>query len=349
MKLIITSLLLLTSAFAYSQVNLNKLSSNICKCFQNSESQPKKEADFQIKECISTKEQSISNDIEALTKTPSDYIEFIKTLAGNCDAFAEYVTKHLYTNQNLTDEEYTENIYQIIRYFKQPSEYGKMPKSITLSPHNVGLKYNIILHKTYTDTIYKAGFHLLEPNDSLIVFDVKEKKVAQEFEIRTKNNSSINIVSHLRYRPKPDSIGILFNTFGLGYEQTFIIPEIRAATRKVISRLSSTELYLLRTPELPNRIIENLKDQSDFSHLFDLTYFKIESIKFPHIEELAREAKLLEAYELLGDKDYKKRQKALNNLFKNGSKTAYLIILTHWSEENSQENLDYILEHLTNQ
>ena len=331
----------------FGQTNLRKFTETICDCFQDSNFDSKEQTDELITQCILNKKELIGGDLEKFFSTPSDQIELIKMLGSNCEAFIEYITAAYYEDQNLTDKEYTEIIYKLLEYFGHTSEPGKLPNSITLSSFQAGIRYNIFLNKIYPDTVYKEGFHLLQPHDSLIIFEIKDIPIEQSLDVLTKDGLVVNINHYLRFSPKPDSIGVIFEIFGSNYLDTFIIPEFRSSTRTVTGNLTSMELYQESRENFEQTILDTLKQRTIEMDYFNYKKLRIGNIDFPQIMKSAQSEGLMQEYHQLRSNKSEERLIALKSLFDNGSRTAFLIILTHWSSEKDQENLDFILDELS--
>ncbi len=346
-KYLIILILFALSFGSYSQVNLTRISNEFCECFDEANKKKSNENhELILKKCIDQKKADYENDLNKLLDSPENQIEFIKVLGSNCVAFIEYYTRNLNMEQDLSDEEYTENIYLILDYFSSASEKGKLPKSVSLSFSEVGILYNIYLNKVYPDSIYREGFHIIQPHDSIIVFDIGHQNEIIEMEILLKDNSNIAIEEVIWFSPKSDSIGQLYKTIGYSYIKRYVIPIVRQATRSVFSSFTSKELYRLNIDELSNIVLDSIQKKIGKYDFINFYQLKIHKIEYPHIIEKAISENLIDSYDLLKSDNTEKRKEALVKLFDNGSETAYLIILTHWSNEKDQEILDYILKRL---
>ncbi len=326
---------------------MEDLTIEFCTCFENVDNESKSKAEKQLNKCISKGNDNLKRQLKEKIGSTEDYVEFVKLMASTCKPFLEFTTKYYYSKKELSDKEYTENLESLINYFRQSSEYGKLPKSVDIGIAEVGLRYNKLLQKTYTDSVYRTGFHVINPTDSLIIFDTKEKSIELEMDCLTKHDLSLRLSEMVRYAVKPDSIGKLMYNFGSSYERTFVIPEIRLATRKVIQTLSSNQLYNLRDTELTNRIIDGIKTQTQLTDFFNIRFLKITNIDFPHLISQVQEAGLMDTYELLQSQDEEKRLEAIKELFNDNSRTAYLIILDHWRSEVDENIQNFILDRLS--
>ncbi len=335
MKICFTIVFVICSLFSLSQTDLNKLSVETCSCFSDNSTT----SDKRINKCISKVLYEIS-ELELNSR-----IEFFKILGANCTDFLRYTLTKSLDEDKMSDKEFTETIAALLEFFRFPSESGRLPNSADISITEVGLKYNTYLNQTRTDSVYKSGFHLLQPEDSMMIFDITEKPIYESLDALSKEGEVVTLNLRLRHSPKPDSIGVIVRSFRTEFNNQFIIPNLRAESRKIISKFSSSELYRSYKEELANSITQSLKQViGDWFYVRDL---KIEKIEYPHLIQRAKNEGLLDYYNLLNNPDKTQRLNGLKSLFDNSSKTAYWLILTHWSNEPEQEVLDYIIDELS--
>lgn len=150
----------------------------------------------------------------------------------------------------------------------------------------------------------------------------------------------------IRYSPNPKAVGLIYQTFGTNYEQTYIIPELRFFSRSILANYSSTELHRQDKSIITEAIIDSLATDFEGTNYFNYYNLEISKIEYPHLIKQAKQEGLIEPYELLKSTNKAERIEGIEQLLNNGSKTAYLIILTHWTNEKDQEVLDFIIERL---
>lgn len=344
---LIFNLILIVPLLSIGQINLKRLSNEYCDCYKKLNNLPESKADKNLRKCLSEKNKLFTKgELTRLFSTAENQIEFIKLIGGNCEQFIEYSTKISSKGENISDKEYTDNIYRIIDYFSSHSELGKFSKRVNIAPGEIGIPYNIFLNKITTDSIYKDGLHIIPHHDSLIIYNVRQKEEALNLSALSKEGEEIKLNIRYWYNPKPDSVVKIHKEIGRKYKSSIINPSIRSIIRTVLGNYSSKELYLIGKEELSNLIKSEVIKMKGLLQLFNINAVIVDLIEFPHIISKAKAENLLGTYELLNSKNAKTRLSALTQLFSNDSETAYLIILNHWSSEKDQENLDYILKRI---
>ena len=123
-----------------------------------------------------------------------------------------------------------------------------------------------------------------------------------------------------------------------------MIPVIKSSVRGVLGKYSSEELYLKTKDELSLEIFKDLFQNKSLSDKFIIEEFSIEHLEYPHILKMAHENGLLQFYEDLKNTNPTARKNALTELFNEGSKSSYYLILEHWSKETDNELKEFILE-----
>lgn len=346
-KTLIYILFLILPILAIGQINLKRLNDQYCDCFKNLNQLPDNKTDKNLRKCLLEKNKLFDEkELTRLFSSAPGQIKFLKKFGGSCLEFMEYSTKKLYKGKNISDKEYTENIYRLMSYFSSESQTGKLPKIFKIQPDEVGIHYNIFLNKIASDTIYKRGTHILSPHDSLITYNIRQKLVKTRLTALSKEEEAIKISLRYWYYPKPDSILRIHNHIGKQYKDRLIEPSIRSVLRNVINDYTSKDLYLTGKDKLGSLLKSEILQMEGLLNSFTFSAIVIDEIEFPHIISKAKADNLLDQYELLKSKQSKKRLSALNQLFNNASETAYLIILNHWSNEKNQLVLDYILKRL---
>jgi hypothetical protein len=346
-RYLIFIIILTLPLLSFGQINLKRLFNEYCDCYKKLNEYPENKTDKSLRNCLAEKNKLFTKvEFVRLFSTAQNQIEFFKEFVGTCEEFVEYSLKTSLKGENISDKEYTDNIYYILGYFSSESELGKLPKTVTIQPFEIGILYNIFLNKISTDTLYKYGTHIIAPHDSLIICNLKPQSEILSLSVPSKNSEEIKISIRYRYNVKPDSVIRIYKEIGNNYNEIIIIPYLESNVRSVLSNYSSKELYLIGKGNLSDIIESEITQTEGPLQLFDVAV-TVNKVEFPHIISRAKAANLLESYELLNSEDSKDRLLALNQLFENLSETAYLIILDHWSTEREQENLDYILKRMT--
>lgn len=87
------------------------------------------------------------------------------------------------------------------------------------------------------------GFHLVAPWNTVFPYDTRIQEQTDAMDVLASNGLDIHLDLSFRYRIIEDKVGYLHDEIGPGYADKVVIPEIRAATRKVIGKYLPEELY----------------------------------------------------------------------------------------------------------
>lgn len=344
---IIFTLFLILPCVSVGQINLIRLSDEYCDCFKKLKQVSEDKTEKYLRSCLSDKNKLFAKkELSRLFSTAQSQIEFLKEFGGNCEEFIEYSSKTLLKDKKISDQEYTENIYNILSYFSSQSEKGKLPKIVTINTDEVGILYNIFLNKISTDTIFKKGTHFISNHDSLIKYNIRQKHKVLKFSALSKDNKEIKLNLRYWYKPKPESIVDIHTKIGRNFNEIVIIPSISSCARNILRNYKSKDLYLIGKDKLSDLIQSEVNRFQGVMKLFSVNNINVNEIKYPHIVSKAKAANLLDIYKLLESENSKRRLSALDELFNDASETAYLIILNHWTKEKDQGNLNYILERM---
>ncbi|NBC24476.1 MAG: prohibitin family protein [Bacteroidetes bacterium] len=106
------------------------------------------------------------------------------------------------------------------------------------------------------DKIYKQGFHVVAPWNTMFIYDVRVNENYEKMSVLSRNGLTIEIDLSYRYRPYADSLPDLHNQIGRAYHERIILPEIRSATREVIGQYLPEELYSTKREIIQKEIYE---------------------------------------------------------------------------------------------
>jgi regulator of protease activity HflC (stomatin/prohibitin superfamily) len=91
--------------------------------------------------------------------------------------------------------------------------------------------------------ILDQGFHMISPWNTVFPYDVRILEQTDAMDVLASNGLDIHIDLSFRHRIIPAEVGLLHDEIGPSYADKIVIPEIRAATRKVIGKYLPEELY----------------------------------------------------------------------------------------------------------
>ena len=150
------------------------------------------------------------------------------------------------------------------------------------------------------ENVMQPGFHVKAPWNDLIRFDVAESQAEETMDVLDKNGLSITVDISVRFYPKFDKIGYIYERFRLGYIQTLVIPEVRSTVRQVMGRYTAEEIYSTKRPEVETAIkTESAAVLGNETNNVNMTALLIRSINLPDKIKQAIENKLQQEQEAL--------------------------------------------------
>jgi len=150
------------------------------------------------------------------------------------------------------------------------------------------------------ETIMEPGFNMKAPWNDLIVFDVAETKTEETMDVLDKNGLSIKVDISVRFYPRFDKIGYIYERFRLGYINTLVVPEVRSTVRQVMGRYTAEEIYSTKRQDVETAIRTETADVlGSESNNVIMTTLLIRSIILPDKIKQAIESKLQQEQEAL--------------------------------------------------
>ncbi|HHG84480.1 MAG TPA: prohibitin family protein [Bacteroidetes bacterium] len=141
------------------------------------------------------------------------------------------------------------------------------------------------------EQVYGQGFQVIAPWNSMYVYDVRIQEQMEEMDVLAENGLNIHIDLSFRFRAIPERIADLHDEIGRDYAEKIVIPEIRAATRKVIGEYLPEELYSTKREAIQTEIFEATQKNLTPKHLY-LDAVLIRSVTLPNTIKEAIEHKL---------------------------------------------------------
>lgn len=134
---------------------------------------------------------------------------------------------------------------------------GCMTKSIGAGEQ--GVKYSYFSGTNLAES-YGEGFHVFWPWEQIIDYDVRVNNQDEEIEVLSSNGLTIGMDLSVRYRPRVSELPQLHTTFGQGYYERLVQPELRSVSRQVVGQFTPEELYSTRRIELQETIESSLQE-----------------------------------------------------------------------------------------
>jgi regulator of protease activity HflC (stomatin/prohibitin superfamily) len=153
-----------------------------------------------------------------------------------------------------------------------------------------------VLFKTFggglkVEKTYGEGFHFIAPWNRMIVYEVRQKEIAEVMNVLSSNGLEINVDVSAWYQPVYDEIGFLHQNIGADYLQRVVIPALRSAARSVIGRYTPEQIYSTKRDAIQDEIYEETKNILTPKHV-QLNRALIRSITLPQNLKNAIESKL---------------------------------------------------------
>ncbi len=141
------------------------------------------------------------------------------------------------------------------------------------------------------EKVYGQGFHIKWPWDDIYIYDVRKKEDISTMNVLDQNGLTITMELSYRFLPKSDRIGYLHDEIGENYHEKIIKPYIRSATREVIGKYSSEELYSTKREAIQQEIFSRTSESLSNNYLI-LDAVLIREVKLPDNLKDAIERKL---------------------------------------------------------
>ena len=150
------------------------------------------------------------------------------------------------------------------------------------------------------ENVITPGFHMKAPWNDLITFDVAENSAEETMDVLDKNGLSIKVDVSVRFYPKVERIGYVYERFTINYINRLVIPEVRSTVRQVMGRYTAEEIYSTKRPEVETAIrTETAEVLGNETNNIEMTALLIRSINLPEKIKMAIENKLQQEQEAL--------------------------------------------------
>jgi regulator of protease activity HflC (stomatin/prohibitin superfamily) len=163
--------------------------------------------------------------------------------------------------------------------------------TITIDAGHGGVLFRTFAGGVKLEKTYGEGFHFIAPWNRMIVYDVRQREIAEVMNVLSSNGLEINVDVSAWYRPEYAELPMLHQTIGMDYLQRVVIPAIRSASRSVIGRYTPEQIYSTKRDAIQDEIFEETKVILEKKHVV-LVRILIRSITLPPTIKEAIESKL---------------------------------------------------------
>lgn len=156
---------------------------------------------------------------------------------------------------------------------------------------------------TQLNKIHGEGMHIIWPWDIVYKYNTRVQTLENTLEILTTEGLTISVDYTFRFHAVKDGIPMIHKTLGENYAETFVAPEVKAASMSVVGNYSPEQLYRISTLVIQASIKYYLNKQL-LAHSIVLDDYLIKRIKLPEVVSESIEKKMV-ADQLSYEYDYK--------------------------------------------
>jgi regulator of protease activity HflC (stomatin/prohibitin superfamily) len=124
-----------------------------------------------------------------------------------------------------------------------------------------GVRWSMFGGGTVLDRDYPEGLRIISPWDRMFIYDVRVQEVTDTVQVLTSNGLPITVKYSVRFRPDLQKLPALHQTYGPGYVETVLKPEIVSALREVLGNFRPETIYSRSEQGLIDEIFQSLASQ----------------------------------------------------------------------------------------
>ncbi len=117
---------------------------------------------------------------------------------------------------------------------------------ISIYPGQQGVRWSR-LGGTLVNEFYGEGLHVIWPWDLMYKYNTRVQTIDSSLKILTTEGLTITVEYSFRFHPVKDGIPVLHKTLGENYAETYLKPEVKAASMSVIGNYPPEQLYRIST------------------------------------------------------------------------------------------------------
>lgn len=174
---------------------------------------------------------------------------------------------------------------------------------VAIKPGQVGVIYRLFDGGVVTSKHYPEGLHAILPWDEMYVYDVRYQQATHTIDVLSADGLQYRVEMTLRFRVRPDSVGMLHKNVGPDYVDKLLFPVVASRVRGEIAKYRPEEVYATRRQEIETAICDWLKAPAslavDTAVYLDVVGVHIRNIVLPPAVAQAIEAKQVQQQEML--------------------------------------------------
>jgi regulator of protease activity HflC (stomatin/prohibitin superfamily) len=173
---------------------------------------------------------------------------------------------------------------------------------ISIDSGSQGIRWSRI-SGTRLDEIYREGLHIIWPWDRMYIYTTRIQTRGDTMQILTSEGLSMHVEFIYRFYAVRDSIPVIHKNLGVYYAQTYVAPEVKAASMSIIGNYSPEELYKVSSQVIQSTIKYYLNKQL-ISRNIVMDDYLIIKISLPEVVAQSIQKKIV-AEQLSYEFDYK--------------------------------------------
>lgn len=173
---------------------------------------------------------------------------------------------------------------------------------VSIYPGQQGVRWSRFTG-TQLNEINREGMHIIWPWDVMYTYNTRVQTMNSTLEILTTEGLTITVDYAFRFYPIRNGIPTIHQTLGENYAQTFVDPEVKAASMSVIGNYPPEQLYRISTLVIQASIKYYLNKQL-LAHNIVLDDYLIKRIRLPQPVADSIERKMV-ADQLSQEYDYR--------------------------------------------
>lgn len=151
---------------------------------------------------------------------------------------------------------------------------------VTILPGNVGVLYSWLLGGTRVEKVYGEGLALKLPWNRIYIVDTRVQRHQEKVLALSAEGMEVEVEVSTLYRPYPEQAGTLVRELGPEYGKRIVQTLTSGATREIISRFNSTELFTNDFTEMEGHLYDEM-DGSRYGKIIDFQEIVISRITLP--------------------------------------------------------------------
>lgn len=169
---------------------------------------------------------------------------------------------------------------------------------ITIPAGHGGVIFRTFSGGVDQEKVYSEGFHMIAPWNKMVVYETRQKEVAETMNVLSSNGLEIAADVSAWYEPKKSDMPQLHSNIGTDYLNRVVKPALRSSARSVIGRYTPEQIYSTKRDAIQVEIYEETKKILDDKYV-QLNRVLIRSVTLPTAIKDAIERKLKQEQESL--------------------------------------------------